>query len=107
MQTKLAEWIRHTRQLGIVVESWMLPVEGLRILNELYPGQQFDFSTSWRRRFFKRERFSYRSITSKNIMKRDMPNLLSIISMWHVANRVFQEEVLFMITDLSYIYVFF
>ena len=55
MDKKLAEWVRETRKLGIPVESYMLPIEGLRIMKELYPNQfdedglcTFKFSSGWR-----------------------------------------------------------
>ena len=36
---KLAEWVRETRNLGIPVETFMLEIEGTRIMKELYPDQ--------------------------------------------------------------------
>ena len=38
---KLADWVRETRSLGIPVETFMLELEGTRIMKELYP-EQFD-----------------------------------------------------------------
>ena len=55
MDKKLASWVRQTRSLGIPVETFMLAIEGERIMKELYP-EQFDkdgkcgfkFSSGWR-----------------------------------------------------------
>ena len=41
MDKKLAEWVKETRNLGIPVETFMLEMEGTRIMKELYP-EQFD-----------------------------------------------------------------
>ena len=39
MDKKLAAWVRETRSLGIPVESFMLEIEGRRIMKECYPSQ--------------------------------------------------------------------
>ena len=36
MDHGLATWVREMRQSGIPVECWMLPIEGKRILDELF-----------------------------------------------------------------------
>ena len=41
MDKKLAEWVKATRKLGIPVETFMLEMEGTRLMKELYP-EQFD-----------------------------------------------------------------
>ena len=54
MDMQLARWVRETRSLGIPVETYMLAIEGTRIMEELYPGQftsegkcKFTFSSGW------------------------------------------------------------
>ena len=39
MDRELAKWVWETRRLGIPVETYMLAIEGERIINELYPEQ--------------------------------------------------------------------
>ena len=41
MDNELARWVRETRSIGIPVESYMLEIEGERIMKEIYP-DQFD-----------------------------------------------------------------
>jgi hypothetical protein len=94
MERKLAKWIRETRELGIPVESWMLPLEGRLFLDEIRLGIAFAFSSRWRRAFFKRFNFTYRCITSNNAMRKDMDGLIGTIAMWHIANKIYQEEVI-------------
>ena len=52
MDKELAKWVRETRSLGIPVETFMLEIEGGRIMKEIYPDQfdeegtcKFKFST--------------------------------------------------------------
>ena len=55
MDTKLAQQVRETRSMGIPVESYMLAIEGTRIMKDVYPDQfdeqdvcMFKFSAGWR-----------------------------------------------------------
>ena len=55
MDKELAKWVRDTRRLGIPVETYMLEIEGKRIMKEIYPDQfdeegkcKFRFSAGWR-----------------------------------------------------------
>ena len=41
MDKELAKWVRETRNMGLPVESYMLEIEGVRLMKEIYP-EQFD-----------------------------------------------------------------
>jgi hypothetical protein len=43
MDHVLATWVREMRQCGVPVVCWMLPIEGKRILDELFPNKNIDF----------------------------------------------------------------
>jgi len=74
----LAQRIRGMRQIGIVVETWMVDYEMKHILHEDFPtkfpepsddGTDEDFpfkcSDTWRKEFFKRHNFSIKTIGKK------------------------------------------
>jgi hypothetical protein len=92
VEKKLASWIRSTREFGIPVETWMLPLEGQLILDTLYPGVVFNFGNRWRKGFFKRENFSFRHVTSRNVLKRKILAVVDTIADWHVATRAHQAD---------------
>ena len=55
MDKELAKWVRETRSFGIPVESYMLAIEGERIMKTIHPDQfdedgvcMFKFSNGWR-----------------------------------------------------------
>ena len=58
------------RKSGIPVECWMLPIEGKRILDELFPNlnNDFKFNSRWHnyKSWMKRNNFSIRVVTNTN-----------------------------------------
>ena len=50
MDKELAKWVRETRGIGIPVESYMLEIEGTRIMKDIYP-DQFDEDGTCRFKF--------------------------------------------------------
>ena len=77
MEDRLPARIRDLRQCEIVVETWMLPLEGREILRELNPDHfppfnedpiadqrdfLFKFSNTWRIAFFRRHTFSIKKV---------------------------------------------
>ena len=75
METQLFDWLNNARKLNLIIETWMIRMEGKRILCELYPDKfknnveddhfPFKFSTGWMRNFLERHNYSFRKVTNR------------------------------------------
>ena len=105
MEYRLAASIRNMRQLGIVVESWMVDEEARRILHELYPNkfksnddngdnnntnEVFKCSNTWRRNFYKRHNFTLRKIGKKMDKKGTSAERMKKVYDFHLMMRALQ-----------------
>ena len=100
MDKELARWVRETRSIGIPVETYMLAIEGTRIMRELYPSQfseegvcMFNFSSGWKSKWMEREGFSHRRTTTKKKKNLSDRETTSTISKFFLDTRVFQTSV--------------
>jgi len=98
MEKSLADWIRLARSYGIPVETYMMNIEGERILKGLAPKQfkdgkcSFKFSTGWRKRFFSRHNFSLRKTYARNASIRKFESVEKVLSDFHLRTRILQES---------------
>ena len=101
MEYRLAEKIRHIRELGVPVETWMVEMEAKIILHELYPQcfpeptcdeeatETFGFKCSrgWMDGFFKRFNFTCRAIGKKMNKKGVSDDLIDHVVKFHAEMR--------------------
>ena len=109
MEDRVSLWLTEVRGQDIIVETWMLPYEGKKILHQLYPwkfgepdseseaeddavaeGQRFKFSNSWMRGFLKRFNWTLRTITNKKNWKLEKELGMKLVQDFHVDTRAFQ-----------------
>ena len=109
MDKALARQVRETRRLGIPVESYMLEIEGERIMKDLYP-KSFDssgkcklgFTCGQKRNWMQRERFSHLQTTTKKRKNLSSEESIAAISKFQLDTRVFQLTV----PDLKLVHVY-
>ena len=104
MEERLAIRIRLLRKCGLIFETWMLAVEGMSILNRLYPlkfpredGEDVDgthsvfkFSRTWQQSFFKRHKFAYRRIGTRKNAAALKVDWIEKIEKYHLTVRALQ-----------------
>ena len=104
MEERLAIRIRLLRKCGLIFETWMLAVEGLSILNRLYPlkfpredgvdvdgtHSVFKFSRTWQQSFFKRHKFAYRRIGTRKNAAALKVDWIQKIEKYHLTVRALQ-----------------
>ena len=104
MEYALAARIRQMRDLGVVVETWMVDLEAKSILHGLYPNEfpapyfevaeddeiGFKCSNTWRQNFFNRHGFTQRKIGKKINRKGTLPERLEKAHEFHVRMRTRQ-----------------
>ena len=98
MDNELGRQVRETRRLGIPVETYMLEIEGVRIMKEFYPKQftedgtcKFKFSSGQKRKQMERQGFSHRRITTKKKKNLSASEVISAITKFQLDTRVFQQ----------------
>ena len=81
------------------METFMLPQEGTRIIEELYPEQfnrdgscKFSFSNGWRGNWMEREGFSYKRTTTKKKKNLSAKDSIPATSKFFLDTRVFQRQ---------------
>ena len=47
MESKLIDWIREVREQDFIVETWMLVIEGRKLLEALYAVDKFSIIFRW------------------------------------------------------------
>ena len=95
MESKLIDWIREVREQDFIVETWMLVIEGRKLLEALYPWVfknecKFDFSNSWVRGFLKRHNYSHRTVTNTKSWNVEGAKTIEMIRNFHIDTRAFQ-----------------
>lgn len=106
MEHRLAVSIRFMRQMGIVVEAWMVDWEAKTILHDLYPNKfampgvvdgdmsgvdsEFKCSNTWRRNFYKRHGFTQRKIGKKMNKKGTEAERMKKVYEFHLMLRALQ-----------------
>lgn len=101
MEIRLHSWILETRNLGIPVETFMLPIVGRELMLELYPEmyrdqdspdfkEPFMFSDKWRSGFFSRFKLALRKFTAKKSILRDKEKVKEHVREFHLDTRSFQ-----------------
>jgi hypothetical protein len=91
MEDKLAEWIRTTRNVAIVVDTDMVREEGRRVLSEQNPYANFKFSNGWLDGFFSRNGFAVRRVTNSNA-KRSKKDVVHEVMEFHLDTRALQSS---------------
>ena len=104
MEERLAVRIRLLRKCGLIFEMWMLAVEGMSILNHLYPlkfpikdgdngdgtHSVFKFSRTWQWSFFKQHTFAYCKIGTRKNAAALKVDWIEKIEKYHLTVRALQ-----------------
>jgi hypothetical protein len=101
MEIQLAEWIAETRELGVPVETFMLPLIGHEMLVEQFPEAYTDqenpgfveplmFSNNWRVGFFGRFGFAVQRFTTTKTILRDKVKVAEACGNFHLETHAFQ-----------------
>ena len=114
MEEKLSTWLKEARDQDIIVETWMLSLEGKKILHDLYPwkfhnpefdeeveipfnngegegnSHDFKFSSSWARSFLKRYNWSLRTVINKKNWTLEKKLGMKLVEDFHINTRAFQ-----------------
>ena len=93
MDEALASWLRETRMLGIVVETYMLAEEGEVIMQKLHPSAKILFSAGWQEGFFKRNNFAIRRVTNNAAKSSTREEVVDAILNFHLDTRALQASV--------------
>jgi hypothetical protein len=92
MDTALAAWVRETRSIGIVVETYMLAEEGALIMQKQHPGVKFTFSSGWLEGFLARNNFAVRRVTNNAAKNLDRVEVVGAILNFHLDTRALQAS---------------
>ena len=102
METQLRDWLNNARKLNIIIETWMIRIEGKRILCELYPGKfknnvedehfPFKFSTGWMRNFLERHNYTFRKVTNRRNWNAEKGHATDLVRDFHIDTRAFQLQ---------------
>ena len=104
MEVRLASRLRHFRELGMPVETWMVSMEAKMLLHDIFPEQfpkpkfddsdetEFGFkcSRTWMDGFFSRKNFSRRALGKKMNKKGATTGMIDTTLDFHVNMRALQ-----------------